>query len=206
MEHTVIERSIRDRFPDPKALPKNYYSILRFLEIRSFKQNGDTKSSDSKIATLLGISPKTVNRGLKRLELDGYIVRFTEFRVGTNSKCSSRNNFYSIRTIRCCRIFLMNGCKSLKTQELGWKTDCSARLKTIECPMSFKSITKTEIVWTPFGHQTKTVDGKGWNNRDAIERFVYDPSLRDMYERFAEWRSVGDERASQTIGYKEINV
>ena len=139
-----LQSELPDRFSDPSTLSPNYRRILRFLEVRANENGGDTKASDVKIAKALNISLKTVSRGMLRLENLQYITRMTTKHLGARKGCSSRNQFYSLRVIRCNRVFMMHGMPVKTRSELGWKTDIIQRAAVMpKMPEKFVSRRET---------------------------------------------------------------
>lgn len=125
--------SMKEQFKDEGELHKKTKEILHLLEIRSYNNNGDVKFHDKKIAEVLNMSLRTVQRHIKILEDFGFIARITKhYYDSARTADSHRQRFYSDRIIRCFRIFLANHCEEKPKESIGWKNDFRPKIKQDE--------------------------------------------------------------------------
>lgn len=185
---TKLTSDLLAYFHPTSELSPNYRKILNFLELRANENGGDTKASDVKLSKELGICLKTVSRGLSKLEKLGYVTRLTEtMRFGKDPKrCTSRNNFYSIRVIRCNRIFLKHGAEVKPMLVLGWKTDVALRTKfSPSCDPKFKFREETVLQADALGETSweriKVRDIKDLFSIN-VEDWDFEDRVRDMRE------------------------
>jgi DNA-binding Lrp family transcriptional regulator len=204
-EKLNLQSELPDRFPDPSKLSPNYRKILKFLEVRANENGGDTKASDVKISKALKISLKTVSRGMRRLENLQYITRMTTQHLGARKGCTSRNQFYSLRVIRCNRVFMIHGMP-VKTQlELGWKTDIIQR-STVVVKMPEKFVSRKETQITGVDWQGDWVH-KVVEKREVTESYLYGNNIKDLdFEEQVfianELKGYGHAEGKEILGYK----
>jgi len=129
--------SMKEEFVDENKLHYKSKMILHLLEIRSYNNNGDVKFNDQKIAEILSLSLRTVQRHVKKLEELGFIARITKRYYDINKvKTSNRQGFYSDRIIRCFRIFLANHCEEKSKESMKWKNDFRPEINKHEYKIS----------------------------------------------------------------------
>ncbi|NBP13497.1 winged helix-turn-helix transcriptional regulator [bacterium] len=129
--------SMKESFIDEKELHYKSKMILHLLEIRSYNNNGDVKFNDQKIAEILNLSLRTVQRHVKKLEELGFISRITKRYYDIKKvKTSNKQGFYSDRIIRCFRIFLANHCEQKTKESMKWKNDFRPKINQHEYKIS----------------------------------------------------------------------
>jgi DNA-binding Lrp family transcriptional regulator len=186
--------SMKEQFIDEKKLHYKSKIILHLLEIRSYNNNGDVKFNDQKIAEILNLSLRTVERHIKKLEELGLIVRITKRYYDTKKQSSSQKGFYSDRIIRCFRIFLANHCEEKSKESLKWKNDFRPKINKSEYKISPR--------WF-----AREGDGTGIAPMftNLFELFIKNIMSRDVYYNFYKIKDLwfeGDEQAKLILGKK----
>lgn len=121
--------STNTKLPDINdVLNSTQKACLKFLELRSTPNNGDTKIYNSQLMEFLGVSKSTIERILKKLEDYGFIARLTIKR-----KDYKTGGCKADRVIRCRRVMLRSRLNVLSRKALKWKTDIRPKFKLYKC-------------------------------------------------------------------------
>lgn len=205
--HEVVAQAMKlpERFVGFDDLQPTSVKILQVLEARSFYSAGDTKISDTRLAKVIGVCVKTIVRHLRKLEDRQFIVRATERHSGVSDKCSSRNDFYSIRTIRCLRVTVYSGGEVKTTAELGWKTDSRPKewMNPI-CPEKYRKKKSTGLYVNPitFELEPTPVYEDPLLFLEMYKDDILDVNLHDNLRKYEHMRDLGDEVGLGVLGYR----
>jgi hypothetical protein len=199
----VLNRPEYKKLPDDSTLHPKLRMCLLILEARSYANSGDTKMFDERLAKVLQVSTRTVQRYQRRLEKDGFTCRITVRSFDRSRvKVHNREGFYSCRVIRCIRPFVKDSLKAKSSKELGWKTDPRPPIKQNEYPVSSRWMldaprsyidrkTLKTVVVTPMASSTIELS---WMNLWSFD-------IEKLYYKIRSNWLLGDPEAKDILGY-----
>lgn len=193
----------RIQFPDEKELPVKVKNFLHVLECRGWQNHGDTKIYQRTLAETFQVTERTIGNWLALLQEKGFITRiFRRKKDHRNKAKTSRNGFYTLRVIRCNRIFLITGCDQIDPK---WKTDPRPQpdekaKKFIDVPLEYKLHDRTvDMGWH---NGERVILKRPWGEYiDAYQMKILSGEMMDRLRAWEDLREMGDPLAMKLMGY-----